>query len=459
MSDKPIPETDAIFARAYANAIKNYFQIDVGEHYCILTSPITQRGMAAGDLIYPQMTNYLIYKFADALQFSDNPTYTGGSAGSYIDQLQSYIDWVDTPSSPSQDVVDRMNKARDAVTDASVGYQKALKAGQKQFNEDKDLYPDQTFWQWAADNYLPLAAADETRNSAQSELYEAMQLFYGPDAPPWEDTSMALGLRKVPTPIRGLVDDEDLIASATKSANGGVKARAPTITQSTIYVPTYTIESYSSTVQDWISKSAHNAPRDQVITINVDKGTTTAWSDYGFTHVSGGGDSGFWPFFYARVYYDNQWVTRTLETSGRENAVSITLAMIGIQKFDVEAGQWDVANIKALFPNRQTGAPPDVLGPKYAKVVSVIAGYDVQLRVQFSSEIRDEVHKIYQEVLETHGSMCIFGFDVGGSDSTTRVDTSFDNVKWDNESGMMSLTPTKGQVYPTILAAVAQRFD
>jgi hypothetical protein len=29
------------------------------------------------------MTNYLIYTFADALQYSDNPTYTVGSAGSY----------------------------------------------------------------------------------------------------------------------------------------------------------------------------------------------------------------------------------------------------------------------------------------------------------------------------------------------------------------------------------------
>ena len=89
--DQPISGSDAIFARAYANAIKTKFQVDVGEHYCILTSPVTQRGMAAGDLIFPQMTNYLIYKFADALQYSDNPSYTGGSAGGYIQQLRRYV--------------------------------------------------------------------------------------------------------------------------------------------------------------------------------------------------------------------------------------------------------------------------------------------------------------------------------------------------------------------------------
>lgn len=119
----------------------------------------------------------------------------------------------------------------------------------------------------------------------------------------------------------------------------------------------------------------------------------------------------------------------------------------------------DIANIKALFPNRRAGAPPDILSSKYARIVSVLVGYDVELQLQFSSQIRDEVHKIYQEVKETHGSMSIFGFNVGGGDSVERVETTFDDVKWDNVSGAMSLAPTKGQVYPTILAAVAQRFD
>jgi hypothetical protein len=92
-NDTPISESDAIFARAYADAIKNKFQVDVGKQYILLTSPVTQRGIAAGDLIYPQMTNYLIYRFADDLQFSDNPSYTGGSAGSYIQQLNRYVSW------------------------------------------------------------------------------------------------------------------------------------------------------------------------------------------------------------------------------------------------------------------------------------------------------------------------------------------------------------------------------
>jgi len=136
--------------------------------------------------------------------------------------------------------------------------------------------------------------------------------------------------------------------------------------------------------------------------------------------------------------------------------------MIGIQKFNVNPGTWDIPNIKVLFPERLPDAPKDVLGSKFARVVSVLVGYDVELKLDFASELREEVHSIYQEVKSSGGSMSIFGFRVsagGGGSSSSRVETSFDDVKWDKSSGSMSLTPTKGQVYPTILGAVAQRFE
>ena len=52
----------------------------------------------------------------------------------------------------------------------------------KQFNAVKELYPNQTFWQWAATNYPSLATTDRMRKSAQTKFYQAMQLFQGPHA-------------------------------------------------------------------------------------------------------------------------------------------------------------------------------------------------------------------------------------------------------------------------------------
>ncbi|KAE9389926.1 hypothetical protein BT96DRAFT_980533 [Gymnopus androsaceus JB14] len=465
MSD--ISESDAIFARAYASAIKTKFQLDVGQHDCILTSPVTLRGMAAGNLIYPQMTNYLIYKFADALQYADNPSYTGGSAGSYIQQLRSYIDWVKAKSYPSQVVVDRMAKARNAFTASNDNYFKVLTEAQTQFSQVKELYPGQTFWQWAASNYPLLAAADRTRKSAQTELFQAMQAYFGPDAAVLSGTYMS-NIENAQGPIAlpgynqdGLLDDRDLIDKAIRYANSGVKPPPEDIAQSTIRVPAYTIPSYVSWVQSLITASGNGATRDQVITIDVNQGKKTSWEDYGFKEVKGGGSVGFWPFFSAEVNVNNKWETRTLNTSGRENAITMQLAMIGIQKFDIQSGQWDVANIKTLFPNRLPDAP-DVLSSKYARIVSVLVGYDVELKLEFASEMREEVNRIYEEVKKTGGSMSIFGFRVSagaGGGSTEHVETKFEDVKWDKAKGTMSLTPTEDQVYPTILGAVAQRFD
>jgi len=464
--DEPISQTDAIFARAYANAVKTKFQIEVGQHYSILTSPVTQRGMAAGDLIYPEMTNYLIYKFADALQFSDNPSYTGGSAGSYIQQLRSYIDWVKTTREPTQVVVDRMAKARDAATAANNNYFKVQVEAISQFNLVKELYPNQTFWQWAAANYPPLAAADRTRKAAQTELYQAMQLYFGPDAVVLSTYMDNIANAQSPNALPGynqdgLVDDQDLISRAIQYANSGEKLPDQDIRQSVIRVPAYSIATYISGVQAWITESSHGGTRDQVVTININEGEHTTWEDYGFKEVRGGGNVGFWPFFSAQVYMSGRWESRELKTSHRENDVRLSLAMIGIQKFDVRPGEWDIPNIKILFPNRLPAAP-DVLSNKFAKIVSVLVGYDVELKVDFASEFREEVNKIYEEVKTTGGSLSIFGFRVSagaGGGSTDRVETRFEDVKWDKVSGSMTLTPTKGQVYPTILAAVAQRFD
>ena len=256
-----------------------------------------------------------------------------------------------------------MARARDASIAANKNYFTVLNNAEGQFNQVKELYPNQTFWQWSAGNYPPLAAADRTRKAAQTELYQAMQPYFGPDAVVlstyMDNIVNAHGPVPypgcVPSPINffilltralcsynqdGLVDDKDLIAEAIQSANSGVKPDPASIQQSTIRVPAYTIQSYISSVQAWITAAGNGASRDQVITIDIDQGKNTTWQDYGFNEVRGGGGSGFWPFFSAEVYVSGRWETRTLRTSGREADISLELAMIGIQKFDVQSGQW-----------------------------------------------------------------------------------------------------------------------
>lgn len=74
-----------------------------------------------------------------------------------------------------------MAMARTNSDEASKSYFKVLKEGRTTFADIKDLYPDQSFWQWATAHYDELASAEKTRAAALTELYQAMQAYYGPD--------------------------------------------------------------------------------------------------------------------------------------------------------------------------------------------------------------------------------------------------------------------------------------
>ncbi|KAF5339961.1 hypothetical protein D9757_014569 [Collybiopsis confluens] len=516
-----LSDTDTTFMRAYASAIKNKFQLDVGDRYSMLISPVTQRGIAAGNLIPPEITNYLVYKLADSLQYSNNPSYTGGSAGSYIEQMRSYIDWVDLQHQVSAQNIDVLKPLNEALKLASDKYWDLVQTGSELYEKVKHLYPGLDFWQWAKLAYPLLEAANAAMKIATTEVYQAMQRFYGPNYAALSTYMNNLTSAKSPYDLPGYnqaaVADDVLIEAAISAANSGDPMANNNFADSIIRVPTYSMASYSNTVQGWIDAAKAGATRDVVITVDSDKGENTSWEEFGFPEVDPTlhGRAAVWSLFSAQVYNDKgELEPRRLDTRGLTETMSLRISMVGIAKFDILSGEWDLPDIKTLFPNRLPNAP-DILDPKLARMVSLLVGYDVELRVKFSSALRgpqegpdwstqkvNQVDQIIKDVQENGGSLSVFGFrvpvqgtndkspegapgipsapgipvklpgsrppgnsDGGASGRATlgsplqRVDTKFENVNWSKEDGELVLTPTKGQVYPTILGAVAQRFQ
>jgi hypothetical protein len=121
----------------------------------------------------------------------------------------------------------------------------------------------------------------------------------------------------------------------------------------------------------------------------------------------------------------------------------------------------DIPEVTSLFPNRFPNAP-HVLSSKFARIVSVIVGYDVALSVKFAPEMRDEVHEICQSAKETGAPMNIFGVQVPAEDDPIgpqhQVEVRHSNLSWDRVEGEMLVTPTLSLYYPTILGVVARRF-
>jgi hypothetical protein len=257
-------------------------------------------------------------------------------------------------------------------------------------------------------------------------------------------------------------------------ANGGNKPPEADISPYFIRVPEYSMSGYRSQMNEWMRLST-SGQRDQVITIDVKQGRETKWSDYGFKEIKGSGSVGLFPFFSISAGGGSSEERQTLKTEGREDEISLSLAAVGFSLIPVTSGTWyesllrvsitltlilrDVPNVKNLFPNLVGGAP-EVLTSKHAKPISVLVGYDIALTARFGTKIKKEVHEMYERARTGGGNLRIFGYHVSGSAGgsySDKVKTSFDDVKWDEASGTLTLTPIPGQVYPSVLGVLARR--
>ncbi|KAG6917398.1 hypothetical protein DXG01_002667 [Tephrocybe rancida] len=445
--DKPLSDSDAIFARGYAAALKPLLGVSggAGKHQLILTSPPTQRGIAAGSDIDSKYTGYLIYKFANALQDSDNPVYSGSGAGNYADQLASRMQDKDASEQNKR----WLKEAQATFAEAAKRSRETKKEAEKDWEDAKS---GRNFEHWASIEYPELQQARERASIAQTDLQQAEQSVNGAQA-------------VLLSGYRGRMDRAQNVRDGLPGYNQQVISQLDQ-PQATTYVPLYSIDTYTKAVDHWyeITKGIprEKVKRDQVITIDISEGRKTNWEDYGFKEVRGGGNVGFWPFFHADVNNRSTTERRELNTKDRESCIDLVLAMVGVLKFDVTAGLWDSPDIKTIFPTLRPGAPPDVLGPKYARVTSLLCGFDVQLKVKFAAEMREEVNQIYQEVKEKGGNLTIFGirFSVGaGGGSRERDEYKFKDIEWDKFSGSLTITPSTGQLTPTFLGAIARRFD
>ncbi|KAF9062912.1 hypothetical protein BDP27DRAFT_1427420 [Rhodocollybia butyracea] len=64
-----------------------------------------------------------------------------------------------------------------------------------------------------------------------------------------------------------------------------------------------------------------------------------------------------------------------------QNGIYLNFITKGVAKFNIHAGQWDVAGVKTLYPKRNPDAP-SVLEPKYAQPISVLVAYGPKLNVE-----------------------------------------------------------------------------
>lgn len=109
------------------------------------------------------------------------------------------------------------------------------------------------------------------------------------------------------------------------------------------YMPQYSFgasNEYASVIDGWINVSAEADPAYVSFSFSAADASKYKWSSLGHESsqiVSGGS---FWPFFWASYEVDNQTQYNTVHSTSNSSDISVTISAIGIQPFQVQAGNW-----------------------------------------------------------------------------------------------------------------------
>jgi hypothetical protein len=458
-----VPTTDQIYWRAYSKAILTLLtgQAPLGKKDAIYVTPQTQRGIAAGKWIPDVVTNNLLYLASDALLPGDSPLYNPGASASYSQTLNQYLTWVQVNGNPNEGALIRLTNA-----------QNKLNISQDNFDTEQDkayakfkLYPKAAttdFDKWVIQNAQKYVAARQQLQAASGAWYQAMTDVFGPDAATVKNLVDRLGLANdIVSPHAGYnmsCTEKDLndIDALFEASNGGTTPPPPS-PEIVFFRPSYSLQGYGRTVEQWVQTFGTNA---QKIKINYDIGRDTKWEDLGFSHVEANAEIGYWWIFSVTVHHENTTKTKNLSLSSERTQISTELVVNGIQKFSIGNGAWDVPGVKTMFPTLRTGAPAK-LQSGLVKPSALLLAYGVGLNVTFSSDIRTEVDSLFHEASSTGGSARIFGWDIsagGSGSSTSSRDTTFKDVKWDKDSGSLSIPPVDNG-FPTLLGVLGSRLD
>ncbi|KAG6917396.1 hypothetical protein DXG01_002665 [Tephrocybe rancida] len=400
--NKSIADSDAIFARAYAAAIKSLLGVSgaVGKHQLILTGPPAQHGISASPDIDYKHINYLIYKFADALQDFDNPVI-GGS------EPRGKPHWPVGKEVASEQGGGLLTQARKAFEDAD----------EQSRNIEKKAHKP---WKGAK------SGTDSKHSKGKRNLQKAEQAV--------DDAQATLLSGYHPAPTLGKCTESNGLLPGYNQEVMPQLEQPKAIT----YTPLYNIENYTRTVERWYETTKDILPEK------------LHWEDYGFGKVCFEGHIG--SFFRADVNVDERAKRCELDISGLESKIDLTLAMVGAYKFDTTPDFGENApDIKTILPELRTGVAKNILAPMYARVNSVLVGYHVQLTVDFRAELINEVDSIYEEVKEKGGTLTVSGIfvscETGGASSDPNDEYRFEGIKWDKANGFSSMAPEHRPAY------------
>jgi len=243
-----------------------------------------------------------------------------GSKGNYAQELNTYLETVSRSSLLDPQAKKSLEEAEKALESAQKGFDETEAAAKEQY--DNTPPPKPPFEQWVLQNWPPYAAAKRTLDSARTQQLQAYNQY-------WGQINLLDGRLDNLTKALDTTTLHHLYNMSVRKDGGA-----------TTFAPYYNSLGLKDKLNNWIQ---------------------------------GGGEE--------QTFVEVKVDSATPPGSAVEKGIFLKLTTKGIDKFDINAGQWNVDGVKTLYPNREAGAP-DVLDPKFARPISFLLAYDLKLEVE-----------------------------------------------------------------------------
>ncbi|EPS40134.1 hypothetical protein H072_6056 [Dactylellina haptotyla CBS 200.50] len=437
--DKPLQPNQEAFWKAYLFSLKNVILPEPSQDTLFFPAPQNTVGVLAG-ASPKEVTNYGVYRWCDGVLSPTDPLYSGTGKGSYILNLQEYLNYVDPGGNPDPGTMNDYIQKIELARQAKEGYIHELQQAVEMHKADPGTYP--TLEEWATENDPSLLAAKQAWQDAVGAQSALCREVYGEQAGPLNTATQnimnALSTSSQPGfNMPATMEDVELDEAQSLAIAQGEKVKFPPYTVT--YVPTYSVGGgYKSTIATWCRQMTEKTLEPLAIKIDIESYGNTDWEQAGFTQVNGEGFVGFFIGAFA-TYSRRDEFEKTFNTMTAKD-FTCTLTVYGWENFPLEGGRWDVPDVTHIFPNLREDAPKSMMSLIRPSAVAV--AYTIGMEVTFEDQFATEFNSHFKSIEEEEGGFTIFGIDIGlGGKRTSQTETTSHKATYDSQSGTLTVIP------------------
>ncbi|KAK1831542.1 hypothetical protein QBC39DRAFT_371933 [Podospora conica] len=448
-------EANALFWKAYSTAILEMLTsggAGLGTNSRVYITSSNQRAIPGGSGVPEEITNWGVHNLANNLLDANggvtfNPT---ASIGGYVEALALYLEAIKPVSNDvNKQMMARLHAAQANVDAADLRVTAILKATVPQYSYDPNGKGVTPWLSWCHRNAPQYVATLKNYNEAKDMLIYVTDAVYGPGVGQLtQDLKVPSNALNTTAPIENGVTMGASLDDITMDSALTLHFPSPL---HVFTVPAYTITGYGEAIDGWMLTSTDGMEPAFTSTISSTVGRQYDAKSFGHDEASGSGgfDLGF---ISAGAGGGTSTDTSSFQFGQWVDEVTLTLTVNFVQTLTINPGQWDVdfMDLAAKMGVR----PPSSVTPRVRPTQALFAS-GVGLKATFGAAAGSQFDTFYKKNQAASGGFSIFGFHVGGSESSS-ITKATNKCTWDVASCTLTIPPAPTAHNAQLLAVIGE---